>query len=339
MFFDEVTITLEAGDGGDGCFSMRRARFVPKGGPDGGNGGRGGNVIIECDENVGDLRAFHFRKIWKAPNGEPGRGRDQHGAKGEDLLLKLPPGTEIQDRETGRVLAQTLEHGKRFRFLRGGEGGLGNASFKSAVNQAPRQTTPGEEGQAGTFRLVMKTIADIGLVGYPNAGKSTLLAHLTAARPKTAAYPFTTVTPMVGIVDYPEHYSRLSIADIPGLIEGASRDRGLGHRFLRHIERCRLLVFLIDLQGTDGREPGDDLTVLRGELEAYGSGLAEKPYLVVANKMDEPDATENLTAFRGAHPGVDVLPLSCLSEEGLPELKATLWERMRHLKAASEVEG
>lgn len=287
MFFDDVRITAQAGMGGHGCMSFRREKFVPKGGPDGGDGGRGGDVVLECDENVSDLRAFHFKKHWKARTGEAGAGRQRHGRNGETMILKVPPGTEVMDLDRGEWVTELLSHGDVFTLCHGGKGGLGNVHFKSSTHQAPRVFTEGAPGESGSFRLVMKVIADVGLVGYPNAGKSTLLGQLTHATPQIGAYPFTTLTPTVGYTEYNDRYERLRLADIPGLIEGASENRGLGHRFLRHIERCPVQLYLLDLSQVDGRDALEDFNSLREEIVRYREDLAGRPYLVVGNKVDE----------------------------------------------------
>lgn len=337
MFYDEVNVTLKAGKGGDGCFSFRRAKYEPKGGPDGGDGGRGGNVYIVGDSNVADLTDFHFKPGWSAKNGEPGRGSDQHGAKGSHLTLKLPIGTIVVDRETGEPVAEVTEHGEEVRLLEGGDGGKGNAQFKSSTNQAPRQFTLGKPGEEGNFRLIIKTIADVGLIGYPNAGKSTLLNMLTNAHPKTGAYPFTTMFPTVGVLEYPEQYERITLADIPGLIEGASENKGLGHRFLKHVERCKVLLVMLDMQGTDGREPIADYRVLQKELKLYMPGLVRKPVLICANKMDEPEAQENLKAFRKKIKET-VYPISCVSDEGFEKLKQALLLEVLEVRRAEQEE-
>ena len=333
MFYDDVKVNLKAGDGGDGCFSFRRLKYVPKGGPDGGNGGRGGNVYIVGDTNVADLTDYYFKPGWKARNGETGRGNDQHGAKGEHITLRLPVGTVVVDPETYDPVAEVMEHGDEVLLLEGGEGGKGNVQFKSSTNQAPRQFTLGKDGESGEFRFVIKTIADVGLIGFPNAGKSTLLNMVTNAHPKTGAYPFTTMFPTVGVLEYPGDYERITVADIPGLIEGASKNRGLGHRFLKHVERCKVLLMMIDVQGTDGREPIGDYRVLMNELKLYMPGLVRKPLLICANKMDEPDAVENLKSFQSKVKD-KVYPISCVSDEGLEDLKAALLEEVLNIRAA-----
>jgi len=330
MFFDEQIIKLKAGNGGDGCLSFRREKYIPKGGPDGGNGGNGGSIIIECDANVSDLTTFHFKPNWEAKPGRPGSGRNKHGANGKDCLLKMPPGTIISDPETGRKVAELLEPGQKIVLIKGGKGGLGNATFKSSTNQAPRKTTPGEIVAQQEFKLVLKTIANVGLVGYPNAGKSSLINIVTKAHPKIGAYPFTTKMPNVGVIEYPELYERITLADIPGLIEGASHNRGLGHRFLRHIERCSLLLVLIDMAGYEGRDPLEDYKNLLNELELYDKKLLEKPQIVVANKMDLPDAEENLKRFKKKH-AMPIHAISCKTKEGIDELKIFLLEKVRTL--------
>ncbi|QYY34705.1 GTPase ObgE [Ruficoccus sp. ZRK36] len=327
MFVDEVTIRLKAGDGGNGCMSFRRVAHNPKGGPDGGNGGRGGDVILVCDPNTADFTDYKFKPHATAKNGIPGKGSNMDGANGPTLKLKMPPGTVVIDTETGNTVLELVEYGQEVVLLKGGKGGMGNTTFKSSVNQAPRKYTPGQPGEEGTYKLILKSIADVGLVGFPNAGKSSLIGLLTGAEPKTGSYPFTTLQPTVGVVEYPETYERLTMADIPGLIEGAHENRGLGHRFLRHIERCSLLLILIDMAGTDGRKPVDDYKQLVEELRLYDEAMLEKPIVVVANKMDEPDSPKNLTAFK-RKVRQPVHKLSCLSEEGLPELKELLRERI-----------
>ncbi len=325
MFVDEATVALKAGDGGKGCAGFRREKFIPRGGPDGGDGGKGGDVWAVGDENVGDLERYQFTPSISAKDGGKGMGRLKTGASGADAELRVPPGTVIYSAETGAFVAEILKHGERVLLLRGGEGGLGNAHFKSSVNRAPREFTWGGEGEFGEYRLVLKTIADAGLVGFPNAGKSSLTALLTPARPKIGAYPFTTLHVNIGTLAYPDKYEVLKIADIPGLVVGASQNKGLGHKFLRHIERCKVLILLIDMAGSDDRDPRKDYENLLEELSIYSKKLAEKPAIVAANKMDEPSAPNNLKKFLRKYPDLDVIPISCLTEEGIDRLKDEIY--------------
>lgn len=324
MFIDEKRVYLKAGNGGDGCASFRREKFIPKGGPDGGDGGKGGDIVLFCDRNTADLTVYHYQSRWQAYAGHNGMKRQKFGKGGEDCILKVPEGTVIINPHTGRKVTELLEHGQRIVLLPGGKGGLGNVHFKSATNRAPRRFTEGEKREEQEFLFVLKVIADIGLVGFPNAGKSTLTNLITNAKPKMAPYPFTTKIPNVGVIDYPSEYKRLRMADIPGLIEGASENKGLGHRFLRHIERCRLLLYLIDMGGVDQRNPVDDYAQLRTELSRYSEKLPEKPKLVVANKMDVEGAQENLKEFRKAYPDLEILELSCAAHQGVTQLKQKL---------------
>jgi GTPase len=337
MFIDEVTISVKAGDGGRGCASFRREKFEPFGGPSGGDGGRGGNVVIRADGNIHDLSDYRFRPKHRAENGEPGRGSDQHGHAGSDCVLKVPPGTILMDAETGKVVAEMLVEEESVVLCKGGNGGWGNIHFKSATNRAPRRANDGQPGEEGQYKLVLKTIADVGLVGYPNAGKSSLTNLITRARPRMAPYPFTTLHPQVGVIEYPDHYERIFMADIPGLIAGASENRGLGHRFLRHIERCKVLLLILDMAGTDQRDPADDYESLLNELNLYDPLLLEKPRMVAANKMDVDEAAENLKNFRARH-AVEVLPISCHSEEGIAELKQRLLDEVRHFAPSEDVD-
>ena len=331
MFVDEVEVKLRAGDGGNGCVSFRREKFVPKGGPDGGDGGDGGHVIHEADTNSADLRAYYFKPHWEAGNGVGGMGSARNGRNGRDCVLKVPPGTVVIKADTGETVMELTEPGQREVLLKGGSGGWGNLHFKSSVNQAPRQFKEGTPGETGTFRLILKSIADLGLVGYPNAGKSTLITTLTSARPKTASYPFTTLNPVIGVLESgdPDGF-RVQLADIPGLIEGAHENKGLGHKFLRHIERCKGLVILIDLSGHDGRPPWEDYQNLLKELDFYGHGLAQKPRLVVVNKVDESAAAQNLEQFR-EQTGTDPIVTSCLLGEGVPKLRKAIFTFARGL--------
>ncbi len=329
MFIDECVIKAQAGDGGRGCVSFRREKYEPWGGPNGGDGGKGGDVILEGDENTNNLVDFKYKPHWNAERGEHGMGKDCHGREGKPALLKLPLGTIVTDEDTGKVVAEVTQHGQRIVLCAGGNGGWGNTHFKTSTNRAPKRANAGQPGAHGTYRLVLKSIADVGLVGFPNAGKSSLTGKITKARPKTAAYPFTTLHPQIGVIDYgAPRFDRLLLADVPGLIAGASENRGLGHRFLRHIERCALLMFLLDMAGVDNRDPRDDYATLLAELKLYDKALLKKPRLVVANKMDLPAAKANLRAFKRRHK-VDVVEISCLSGEGLDELKEALWKRVR----------
>lgn len=338
MFVDETKVKVQAGDGGRGCVSFRREKYEAFGGPNGGDGGKGGDVILEGSTNENNLIRYRFQPHWNAGRGEHGRGSDQSGAQGKDCIITVPPGTIVVDLETQQVVAEILEDGERKLLLEGGNGGWGNKKFKSSVNRAPSRANPGETGEMGEYKLILKSIADVGLVGYPNAGKSTLTSMITNAHPKVAAYPFTTLHPQIGVIEYEKRYARLQLADIPGLIDGSSENRGLGHRFLRHIERCFLLTLIIDMSGIDGREPWDDYDQLLSELGAYDASLLDKPRLVVANKMDEEMAVVNLERFKKEHE-VAIQPISCLTEEGIEELRELLWEKVAEAKAkGKEVE-
>lgn len=327
MFVDECVIKVQAGEGGRGAVSFRREKYEPWGGPNGGDGGRGGDVILLGDDDTNNLIDYKFKPHWNAKNGEHGRGSDQFGAEGDSIILRLPPGTVVIDSETEKVVAEIIEDGQRIVLCKGGNGGWGNTHFKTATNRAPKRANAGQPGEGGKFRLVLKSIADIGLVGFPNAGKSSLTTRITKARPKTAAYPFTTLHPQIGVIEYPETYDRLLLADVPGLIEGASENKGLGHRFLRHIERCTLLMFLIDMAGTDNRDPRDDYETLVNELKLYDKTLLKKPRVVVANKMDVATAAANLKKFKTRHK-VDIVQISCATGDGLEELKLALRKRV-----------
>jgi len=327
MFVDECVIKVQAGDGGRGAVSFRREKYEPWGGPNGGDGGRGGDVILLGDDDTNNLIDYKYKPHWNAKGGEPGRGSDQFGKEGEHCILRLPLGTVVIDEETGKAVAELIEDGQQIVLCKGGNGGWGNTHFKTATNRAPKRANAGQAGEIGKFRLVLKSIADIGLVGFPNAGKSSLTARITKARPKTAAYPFTTLHPQIGVIEYPTTFDRLLLADVPGLIEGASENRGLGHRFLRHIERCTLLMFLIDMAGTDNRDPRDDYKTLVEELKIYDKSLLKKPRVVVANKIDVAAAAANLKKFKTRHK-VDIIEISALTGEGLEELKTALRKRV-----------
>ena len=274
--------------------------------------------------NVADLRNYHFKKHWKAKNGEPGRGSDQNGRGGDPCILKVPIGTEVREMDSGELICELLDHEHEVLLLEGGKGGRGNATFKSSINQTPRQFTEGKIGMEGEYKFTLKTIADIGLVGFPNAGKSTLLNVMSNATPKIDSYPFTTLVPTVGVIDYPDDFKTLTMADVPGLIEGAAENRGLGHRFLRHVERCKLLLFLLDLAATDGRNPCDDFEHLRRELVEYDPLLGEKLFLVAGNKIDEDSADQYIREFSQRFPDIELIPISAILEEGLDKLKNKL---------------
>jgi len=326
MFLDRVTIWVRAGAGGDGAATFRREAHVPRGGPDGGDGGRGGSVILRVDPGQTTLRDFRYSHHFKAGAGGRGTGSRRHGKAGADRVLAVPPGTAVIDDATGALMADLVATGQETTVVRGGRGGLGNTHFKTATHQAPKHAQKGEPGEERTLRLELRLIADIGLVGLPNAGKSTLLASLTAATPKIADYPFTTLEPNLGVLDLGEEDERRpTIADVPGLIEGASRGAGLGHAFLRHVERTRILVHVVD--GTS-RDPESDYRVIRDELAAHDPALLDKPMLVAFNKVDQPTAAESWPAFRRAREGdgLGAVAISAQEREGLVELRAALVE-------------
>lgn len=331
MFVDETTIKARAGDGGRGCVSFRREKFEPWGGPNGGDGGKGGDVILRGDDDTNNLIDYKYKPHWDAGRGEHGLGKDCSGREGRPAILRVPLGTIVTRVGTGEVVTELLEDGQEFVLCRGGKGGWGNTHFKSPTNRAPRTAYPGEPGEQGEFRLELKSIADIGLVGFPNAGKSSLTRLLTKARPKTGPYPFTTLHPQIGVIEFPEQYDRLMLADVPGLIAGAHLNKGLGHRFLRHIERCAVLLLILDMAGTDARDPADDYAQLLAELKYYDPALLKKPRLVAANKMDVPESAAWLKKFKARH-RVAVLPISCLAGTGLDRLKSELHKRVRKLK-------
>ena len=370
MFIDEIKVYARAGHGGKGCVAFHREAYRPKGGPSGGNGGRGGDVILEASHDLNNLIQQFFEPRLLAESGQAGMGKGMDGHAGEDLVIKVPCGTlvwrlsrppaeetpdvaeeapptlisstagrpviraggiraleiDLEDDaknqpvhapERGELVCDLTQHGQRFVLCKGGRGGLGNRSFATAARQAPRFAQPGEPGDEGNFLFELRLVADVGIVGYPNAGKSTLLTAISKARPKIAPYPFTTLTPQVGIVEYSD-YRRLTLCDVPGLIAGAHQNVGLGHKFLRHIARCPALIILLDMAGTDNRAPWDDYRSLLHELELYDTALLDKPRLVVANKMDEPQAEANLKAFKRKIRKVPVLPIAAAFDEGIP---------------------
>ena len=339
MFVDECSVKLAAGDGGRGCISFRREKYEPWGGPNGGDGGRGGDVVLLGDVNTNNLVDYKFQPHWRGERGEHGQGADCHGKDGTDCTMRMPLGTVCIDLATGKPVAEIIADGQRVVLCKGGNGGWGNTHFKTSTNRAPKRANPGHLGESGQYRLVLKSIADVGLVGFPNAGKSSLTTRITKARPKTAAYPFTTLHPQIGVIDFPDERRgdrRLLLADVPGLIEGAHENRGLGHRFLRHIERCALLIFIIDMAGADARDPRDDYKHLLNELKLYDKALLDKPRLVVANKMDLPEFAPNLAKFQRRFKTVDVQEISCLSGDGLETLKKELLKRVTKFRAAEK---
>jgi len=387
MFIDEIKISAQAGHGGKGCVAFHREAYITKGGPSGGNGGRGGSVILQADHDLNNLIAQYYVPRLIAPPGEGGMGKGMDGHAGKDLIIKVPCGTlvwrlpgatpppvvedsEDEDDEAegaeknplfstgtsqrpvlratagirgleldlskeeegeklsvaspkGELVADLTQDGQQFVLCKGGRGGLGNRNFATAARQTPRFAQPGEPGTEGDFLLELRIVAEVGLVGYPNAGKSTLLTAISKARPKVASYPFTTLHPQIGIVEYPD-WKRLTVCDVPGLIEGAHQNVGLGHKFLRHIQRCKILVLLLDMAGTDGRKPWDDYKQLLKELELYDPALLEKERLVVANKMDEAVAEKNLKQFKTKNKKVKVLPISAAFDQGMEKFLATI---------------
>ena len=396
MFIDEIKIYAQAGHGGKGCVAFHREAYVTKGGPSGGNGGRGGSVILQADHDLNNLIQQYYVSRLIAKGGEAGMGKGMDGHAGADLIIKVPCGTlvwqlpsvkpvegessedddedEDEDekpvlrasssrrpviRRSGGVLAQEIdlskeddssesavadsakgelvadltEHGQQFVLCKGGRGGLGNRNFATAARQTPRFAQPGEPGDEGDYLLELRIMAEIGLVGYPNAGKSTLLTAISRARPKIAAYPFTTLHPQIGIVEYPD-WKRLTVCDVPGLIEGAHNNVGLGHEFLRHIQRCKILVLLLDMAGTDNRKPWDDYKQLLKELELYDPALLEKSRLVVANKMDEAVAEENLKQFKKKIKKISLLPISAAFGQGMEKFKQTIREAVEEASEA-----
>ncbi|HWX19026.1 MAG TPA: GTPase ObgE [Candidatus Binatia bacterium] len=394
MFIDEIRVYARAGHGGKGCVAFQREKYRPKGGPSGGNGGRGGDVILEADHDLNNLIGQYYQPRLLAQDGQGGLGKGMDGRAGKDLVIKVPCGTLVWKlassglsgeeavaqgggkhealpvslaqrqifrtsasaramevdlsaeaeaiapppgpKPEGELVSDLTEHGQRFVLCKAGRGGLGNRNFATAARQAPRFAQPGEPGEEGEFLFELRIIAEVGLVGYPNAGKSTLLTAISHARPKVASYPFTTLHPQIGIVEYPD-FHRLTVCDVPGLIEGAHRNVGLGHEFLRHIERCKVLVALLDMAGADGRAPWDDYKNLLNELELYDPGLLDKPRLVVANKMDEPVAEANLKTFKRKVRKTPVLPIAAAFDEGLEKFKQIIREAVGEAAAPQNI--
>lgn len=339
-FVDHIRVHCRAGDGGNGAVSFRREKYVPRGGPDGGDGGDGGKVKLVVDGNTDNLRAFHYDPKLHAENGAAGQSWKRHGRDGKTRVGRVPPGTVVyrspatdvteavalERSEEGVELipvCDLTEEGEEFVLLEGGKGGKGNFHFRTSTNQTPQERELGTEGGEGIFYFELRRIADIGLVGFPNAGKSTLLGKISAKQPKVASYPFTTLTPQVGVVSL-DGATRCTVADIPGLIEGAHENRGLGHEFLRHITRCQVLLFVVDIAGSELRDPIEDIETLRKEIKFYDEELSRFPWMVVANKMDLEGAEENLGFFRNRFPKVPILPISAKEGEGLADLKVEM---------------
>ncbi|MFO1439134.1 MAG: GTPase ObgE [Verrucomicrobiaceae bacterium] len=339
MFVDQIKVYARAGKGGDGSVHFHRGKFRPKGGPDGGDGGAGGDVILEVDPSTDSLRNYVFNGRLLADDGQKGMGRQCTGRSAEDKVYKVPPGTlvsriiEEEDPETGEMnlrfepVADLTEVGSRFVLCKGGKGGKGNIHFKTSTHQAPREFTPGTPGEEGRFHFELRSIAEAGLVGAPNAGKSTLLSKLSAAKPKIANYPFTTLQPMVGVIEFGP-FRRGTLADIPGLIEGAHQNIGLGHDFLRHIMRCRVLLFVVDAAGTEGRDPVTDLETVRAEVSLYSKELSKRPWCILANKCDLPEAAEHLANLKERFKRVKIHPISAQTGQGLDKLRAWLDEKI-----------
>jgi GTP-binding protein len=320
MFVDEATITVHGGDGGNGCLSFRREKFVPKGGPDGGDGGHGGAVVLVADPHVTTLLAFRYESIFRAERGRHGEGANKSGRSGKDVEVRVPVGTVVAEEGTGSVLVDLSRPGQVFEAARGGRGGRGNARFKTATNRAPRRHEPGEAGETRTLRLELKLLADVGIIGLPNAGKSTLISRISAARPKIADYPFTTLSPNLGVVDRGDERSFV-VADIPGLIEGAHRGAGLGHRFLRHVERCRLLLHLVD-PTAPGRSALSDIQTVNEELRLYRDSLARKPQILVLTKADATQDGESVAGVMdfAKRRKIPCVTISAVTGEGIERL-------------------
>ncbi|EGB1114122.1 GTPase ObgE [Listeria monocytogenes] len=328
MFVDQVKIYVKAGNGGDGMVAFRREKFVPNGGPAGGDGGKGADVVFVVDEGLRTLVDFRFKRIFKAEHGEHGMSKSMHGRGAEDLVVKVPQGTIVKDIDTGEIIADLVAHGQRVVIAKAGRGGRGNKRFATPANPAPELSENGEPGQERNVQLELKVLADVGLVGFPSVGKSTLLSVVSAARPKIAAYHFTTIVPNLGMVDAGDGRSFV-MADLPGLIEGASQGVGLGHQFLRHIERTRVIVHVIDMSGSEGRVPYEDYMAINNELEQYNLRLMERPQIIVANKMDMPDAEENLNEFKTKiAEDIPVFPISAVTKTGLRELLLAIADKL-----------
>jgi len=331
MFLDRAKIYVKAGDGGDGAVSFRREKYVPQGGPDGGDGGRGGDVILKVDEGLRTLIDFRYKRHYKAESGARGQGSNMHGRSGKPLIIRVPPGVIVIDEKTNQVIGDLTEKDQELVVAKGGRGGRGNARFVNSTRQAPTLAEKGEPGEEHWLILELKLIADVGLIGFPNVGKSTILSKVSAAKPKVADYPFTTLTPNLGVVNV--HGESFVLADIPGLIEGAHQGIGLGHDFLRHIERSRILIHVIDAAGTEGRDPLDDFYQINQELKLYNESLLEKPQIVALNKIDLPNAQKNLPFLQRklTEEGYEVFAISAATGEGLQALMSRILVLLRDL--------
>jgi len=336
MFIDRAEIVVQAGDGGHGCVSFRREKYVPKGGPDGGNGGDGGSVYIRAQTGIDTLLDFTGRHHWKAQRGKDGTGKKMFGKSGDDLYIAVPTGTIVIDVDHDLVLQDLNKPDEVICVARGGRGGKGNAEFATSANQTPRFAEPGKPGQQRHLRLELKLIADVGLVGLPNAGKSTLLSRISAARPKVASYPFTTLTPNLGIVELSD-FRRFVVADIPGLIEGSHKGEGLGHDFLRHIERTRIIAHLVDIATIDGSDPVENYYAIRSELAQYSELLADKQEIIVAAKMDLDPSGEKLLAFEEKL-GQDVMAISAVTGKELALLNEQLWQKVQEIRQSEKAQ-
>ncbi|MDG5470937.1 GTPase ObgE [Jeotgalibacillus sp. ET6] len=324
MFVDQVKIYVKGGDGGDGMVAFRREKYVPKGGPAGGDGGQGANVVFIVEEGLRTLMDFRYQRHFKAPKGENGMSKNQHGRGAQHMIVKVPPGTVVKDEASGEVIADLTEHGQQAIIAKGGRGGRGNSRFATPANPAPELSEKGEPGQEREVIMELKLLADVGLVGFPSVGKSTLLSVVSSAKPKIAEYHFTTIAPNLGMVETEDGRSFV-MADLPGLIEGAHTGVGLGHQFLRHIERTRVIVHVVDMSALEGRDPYEDYVTINNELKEYNLRLTERPQVVVANKMDMPESEENLKIFKEkVGPDVKVFPISAISRQGLKDLTYTV---------------
>lgn len=335
MFYDYAKIFVKAGNGGNGIVAFRREKYVPDGGPSGGDGGKGGSVVFVADEGLRTLVDFRYKKHYKAPAGGNGKNKNMHGAHGEDMIIRVPVGTVVK-REDGTLVGDLICHGQRLRVAKGGHGGKGNARFVSSVNRAPEIADNGEPGEESWLVMELKLLADVGLVGFPNVGKSSIIARVSAAKPKIGDYHFTTIDPNLGVVRLAEEESFV-LVDIPGLVEGASEGAGLGHRFLRHVERTRLLLHVLDIAGSEGRDPLEDYKLISSEMAQYDPALANKPQIIVANKMDLPGAEENLQRLRSAYGDqFEIFPVSAATGDGLWPLMQRTGQKLRELPILDE---